>query len=785
MKIKSIYISAFGKFEDKTFDFSDGLNVIYGENEDGKTTLMNFIRMMFYGCSVRSSEALYKNPREKYRPRNEKAMAGSIDFEHGNRNYRIERIFKNSNSTDKIAVIDLDTNERTAFTGKEDLGKRFLGLSAEAADRSIFLKEHGAIGSNAVAEGEINSRLSNLATTGSEEISAQQLLSRLEKARNAISTKTGRGGKLIRDTERLNELETELQNAKRTEFERKECDLRIENEKAMLSSVNTEIGRLTAQIKAAEGGKRYIKLKEFVEGENALNSLQSKLVANDGKEITLTLLSEAEGNLSEYKILSADLSLKEERYNKLKSEVDKLKEELNIEGKETSDEIAKQIKDKKAEQEKLSGTVSELKAKAEETLKKANDAAAQKPKIRPLFVLLCVIGIIICALSFILTPLKNILLIGGGVFTFISVILMLALRKKPEISADVLFEEEKKLREEIKKIEEEKENLNALINNLITKEAVQREREAAAGENFTKRVEEFSQSTKDLEKLKSRLREIEDFLLNLSAKTKDFSINGIEIILKSHKDNLNKKSSLVTKLEILCADLDNISVSDAQKELSAIPEGAISVGDPDDPNNRLIFKKKEAEELRQKIADDIAKSRNDFRFHTHPTLIEKEIEELKATIQKEKHFLWCVDVASLTLEDASAKVRSGFGTALSSRTGEIMSGITGGKYRDVNVSQNFDITVKETGNFEGFDWQSLSDGTIDQAYFALRLGVSEFLSRDGEKLPLILDDPFDRYDDIRANQAMEFLKEYSKDSQALLFTCHKTFTEKYPFITLK
>ena len=119
-----------------------------------------------------------------------------------------------------------------------------------------------------------------------------------------------------------------------------------------------------------------------------------------------------------------------------------------------------------------------------------------------------------------------------------------------------LFEEEKKLREDIKKLEEEKENLNSLINNLITKEAVQKEREIAAGENFTKRVEEFTQSTKELEKLKNRLRETQEFLLNLSAKTKEFSINGMEIILKSHKDNLNKKSSLITKLEILCADLD-------------------------------------------------------------------------------------------------------------------------------------------------------------------------------------------------------------------------------------
>ena len=43
MKIKKIYISAFGGLKDFTLELNDGLNVVYGNNEDGKSTVAAFI----------------------------------------------------------------------------------------------------------------------------------------------------------------------------------------------------------------------------------------------------------------------------------------------------------------------------------------------------------------------------------------------------------------------------------------------------------------------------------------------------------------------------------------------------------------------------------------------------------------------------------------------------------------------------------------------------------------------------------------------------------------------
>lgn len=780
MKIDSIYISAFGKFENKTFDFTDGLNLIYGENEDGKTTIMNFIRMMFYGSSVKSNEPIYSNPRKKYAPRSDKAMAGSIDFTVGNRKYRIERIFKATNAADKINVTDLSTGEISSFTGKDDLGKRFIGLSADAADRSIFLMGKGAISENPLAQDELNSRLSNLADTGIEDLSVEAVTGRLEKARNLIMTKTGRGGKLIKDKEKLDELTLQLSSAKITEQERKELSLSIENLKSMLGGANQDIARLTAQIKTAEGGKRYAKLKELTDTKSAMDKLYEKLVLSDGSVVSNQMLSNADAFLGEYKILTETYPSLLDRYNRLENEIQKLKDAF---GGESADDIKEKIEKKREQLVLFKENTEALNKEREELKQKESLCLSSKPKIIPVFLVLFILFIAVIGLSFILGQYKLPLLITGGIGAIISLILTLFVRKKPKNN---LEEIKSKLYETETIIQDNNSNILNLgeeITALTAKEAVARQKEKDAGEAFESKYEEYKKCSTEMNIQKQRKEEIEKLLCLLCGE-KEVSIKGIEIILFSHKSNLNKYEALSMKFAMLKKDLDDISIEEATEELSSIPEGAISVGDLDSLNERLIFKKQEAENLRQRIADDSARAATEFAFHTHPSIIEKEINKLKALIEKETRFCESIDIASTVLQDAFAKVREGFGSALAKRTEEIFSSITNGKYKSVNVSKSFDISVEESDVFGTNSWQSLSDGTIDQAYFALRLTVSEFLSKDSEKLPLILDDPFDRYDDNRAEKAMEFLKAYSKDSQAILFTCHKLFTENNKFHTL-
>ena len=53
MKIDELKVNSYGKLKNKDIKFKDGINIIYGENEHGKSTLLNFIVNMFYGTSKR------------------------------------------------------------------------------------------------------------------------------------------------------------------------------------------------------------------------------------------------------------------------------------------------------------------------------------------------------------------------------------------------------------------------------------------------------------------------------------------------------------------------------------------------------------------------------------------------------------------------------------------------------------------------------------------------------------------------------------------------------------
>ena len=68
MKILSLHIDGFGKLNDRDLSFKDGLNVVYGRNEAGKSTLHTFIRGMLFGIERQRGRAARTDTYSKYEP---------------------------------------------------------------------------------------------------------------------------------------------------------------------------------------------------------------------------------------------------------------------------------------------------------------------------------------------------------------------------------------------------------------------------------------------------------------------------------------------------------------------------------------------------------------------------------------------------------------------------------------------------------------------------------------------------------------------------------------------
>ena len=122
MKIKEIKINNYGILKNKKINFENKLNIIYGKNESGKSTLLNYIKNIFYGIS-KNKNGKNISEYEKYLPWNEEEFSGKIKYELDNgENFEVFRDFKkknpkifNSNLEDVSGQFNIDKKDGSKF----------------------------------------------------------------------------------------------------------------------------------------------------------------------------------------------------------------------------------------------------------------------------------------------------------------------------------------------------------------------------------------------------------------------------------------------------------------------------------------------------------------------------------------------------------------------------------------------------------------------------------------------------------------------------------------------
>ena len=97
MKINKIKINSFGKIKEKEIDLNENINIIYGKNEAGKSTLLKFITNSFFGIS-KNKKGKEISDYDKYKPWVGEEFSGRIEYELDNKEkYVIFRDFNKKN----------------------------------------------------------------------------------------------------------------------------------------------------------------------------------------------------------------------------------------------------------------------------------------------------------------------------------------------------------------------------------------------------------------------------------------------------------------------------------------------------------------------------------------------------------------------------------------------------------------------------------------------------------------------------------------------------------------
>lgn len=227
MRIRKIHIAGFGKLDDYELEFEDGFQVIAAENEFGKSTIMMFIRMMFYGRAAGGQDVL-KNARLKYRPWNGGSMGGMIEFEYGGELYRLEKEFGKSVSTDSVCLMNISLGKQIPLSKGEEAGMYFFGMDLEAFTKSVFIEK--SIMETKVADRDyLAEKLGTLSDYGDENDKGQEAMARLKSAMEELISKSGRSGKIVKRKEELKKARVEYDMAvlhnERADGYKNKCDI--------------------------------------------------------------------------------------------------------------------------------------------------------------------------------------------------------------------------------------------------------------------------------------------------------------------------------------------------------------------------------------------------------------------------------------------------------------------------------------------------------------------------------------------------------------------------------
>ncbi len=766
MKINKIYISAFGGLKDYTLDLNDSMNIIFGENENGKSTVMAFIKAMFYGTG-KKTQSLSSSIRTKYTPFDGSPMGGRIHFEYSGTRYSLERQFNKSDSTDKITLVNLDTGESVPETN--DVGIRFFGIGAEAFGRSMFIGAERNYDANDVASGELNSRLSNLAVTGDDNISYQKIENNILSEKEKIISKSGRTGTYVKGKALLDNLEEKLKSAEQ-DAERKL--LITDKIKELTENYGVAAKRYRA-IKRLTDSKEDIKnaekLKEFLELKKQLTEINNGLTMPNGK-----ILDSA--YFGKLKFCYSKINPQKELCERTANEIEDMKKALSLSETLSTEETEEKIEEAKNKIDVSNAEKAELKEKTEylekeiETLK--NELTDAENAKKPLNLPLLIIGTLLMAFAIVI-----------GVFIdkmyFISaiaglVIFVLAFVFKPkDISKTV------EISDELERIKEDLSDANSRT------AVVCGRLEAEAGK--LKLLESVLNTDRTVKERKAAEISEKEQVLN-AQKEKLSELNGeLDKILDGYNfnpdncDELEKKveeqKNIKLKLTYLSKDLGNISYEEAEKKLNLYQNNS------DYKNIDFDAAEKEKENLTEKI-DQLKQNitaletelKTAFRNSEQPEVLKKDISEIKTELQHQKDYADCADIALEVLAESFAGIRRGYGKTLEDKTLGNFSRLTGGRYGGVTVSKSMDLSVEQKDVFGMREIGYLSTGTEDQAYLSLRLAICELIS-DKENYPVMLDDVLCNYDDKRTEEALKFLKEYSQKQQVVLFTCHNSICD--------
>lgn len=295
MKFNHLKINGFGKLVQKEIELTPGINVIYGENESGKSSLLKCLTAMLYGLAKTKNGKSIPDI-ERYKPWKTEEFSASLKYTLDNgENFEVYREFKKKNPS--IYNAEKEDISKT-FKENKTKGIAFFeeqtGIEEETYLNTAIIEQEGVKLAQA-SQNSIIQKISNKVSSGDDNVSYKKTLTQITKLQGE---KVG--------TDRTQNRPINIVNAEIKKLENKRREL--EEIKENILNNNKDFETLIVKLENLENGINLI---------NALKELKDKYKL-DYAEIDFNTKIANENN---------------EKIKKLKEKLDALKDENEVETK--------------------------------------------------------------------------------------------------------------------------------------------------------------------------------------------------------------------------------------------------------------------------------------------------------------------------------------------------------------------------------------------------------------------------------------------------------------------
>lgn len=743
MQVKEIHIDSFGPLRDRSFELSDGLNVIEGKNESGKSTLAMFIKFMLYGLSGRPDGGELSE-RRRWVSWDTGSAAGYMVLSAGGRTYRIERELyvsfsegSGDNPRERTVVTDTATGARV-FRDKAP-GEAILGITEQMFVNTVFVRQLGDLS----VDGEgMTEAMENILMSGDEALSTRKAADRLDKSRKNLLYKNQSGGRIYELRREQYRLENELEKAEAQSGEIIEAEGAIADSEALIASRRQKAEYLSGLCRAWDALENEKKLDEAARCRASLERVREKLSAYDRY---------------------GDISEKCDGIRRDKSSLDSADMQLRTLRKSAA-VLEESLPPRMTEDDRTA---------ARDQVDKAEKLGSSRRRSfgwsLTLFILAAVCAVAAVIVRYLVSVGDTVVYAGlaaAGIMAVCGAICAVAANKA------------------LKK--------QAFIFDSWSVTDCQGLREAVAARLRAANLRDDPSSqlsllTKEIQRSEAQRTMLISGLRESAALFAD-EIPDTDIMAENA---LERASELMAEINSLTREADTLS-----GRLSAMPDELTRPGAGADIASAAeqVRDTPEGKQAASMSEDEIKKARRDaefFRSTAEAQLkrhseLEKRLSVLKAVsaspaslaskldeIQRELDELTlqydALVAAAEAIEKAGGSLRANLIPRVVSEAGMLMGSFTGGKYTGIGIDNDFAVTVSDSSHTR--DVKSLSAGTRDAAYLCLRQALMNVLFQ-GDVPPAVYDESFAKIDEERLGRILALLNTSGAGgAQSLVFTC--------------